>query len=139
MVQNRIELKRLFALITFVVCTSWVVQAQQDYTPAKPGKLDGVEIAYKVIPVHFYNPNGAQCVVMRFVNSTSETKYIVVECEVSQLTGMMQTEEFRGTIEVPAMKKRKGRWNGLVYRPTLFEHGKDLDFEIEFNFKEDHK
>jgi len=113
--------------------------AQRNYITAKPGKLEGVEISYKVVPVHFYNPNGAQCVVMRFENRTNETKHVVVEGEVSQLTGMMQSEEFHGEIEVPAMKKRKGKWNGLVFRPTIFQQGKDLDFEIEFNFKENHK
>lgn len=132
-------MKKYFALLILIIGVSLHSHAQRGYQPAKPGKLEGVEIAYKVVPVHFYNPNGAQCIVMRFDNQTLNDKQIVVEGELSQLTGMMQTEDFRGSIEVPAMKKRKGKLNGLVFEPSLFEKGKELDFEIEFNFKEDHK
>lgn len=81
--------------------------AQHGYSPVVNAQVEGMEIKYKVVPKHFYNPNGQQLLVMSFRNNSDLDRELAVQIDLQQFEGVMMHEAHSGRISVPAHKSRK--------------------------------
>ena len=113
--------------------------AQRGYTPVVNAPVEGVEIKSKIVPKHFYNPKGQQCLVLAFHNTTESDKELHIQLTLQQSEGIMMTEEYSGEIIIPAKKKRKGKLNGFMVEPEMLSHRSETQIGIEFEINEIHK
>jgi hypothetical protein len=115
------------------------VHAQRGYTPIVNNQLEGIEIKYKVVPKHFYNPNGQQCVVLAFRNYSDIDRALSVQIDLQQYEGVLMHEEYSGKMNLPAHKSRKGKLNGFIVEPEMLSHRSETKIGIEFEINEVHK